>query len=330
MLDIRRREFLVTLGGAVAWPLSGQAQQPALPIIGYLSGRTAEDSVDVLADFRRGLGQAGYVEGRNVAVEYRWLEGRYDLIPTMLGDLIEHRVAVIAIPNTTAAALAVKAATRTIPIVFNVGSDPVAIGLIASFNHPGGNLTGTAMLQTATVGKRLEVMHELKPAAKSIALLVNPTNPGFADAELREAQTAARVLGVKLLVLNASTKTEIDAAFVTLVGEQAEALVIGGDIFFISQTGKLVDLAAGHKIPAMYTYTEQAIAGGLISYGGRLAETQRIVGAYTGRILNGEKAADLPVQQVTKIELIINLKAAKALGLRLPLSVLGRADEVIE
>jgi putative ABC transport system substrate-binding protein len=325
---MRRRDFVLGLGAAV-WPAAARTQQP-MPVIGYLSGRTAEDSIDSLADFRRGLGEAGYVEGRNVAIEYRWLEGRYDRIPTMLADLIERRVAVIAIPNTTTAALAAKAATQTIPIVFNVGSDPVAMGLVASLNRPGGNLTGTSMQQTATAGKRLEVMHELKPAAKSIAFLVNPTNRAFADAELREAQLAANVLGVKLLVLDASTTSEIDAAFMTLVEQHADALMIGGDIFFISQTRKLVELAARHVVPAIYTYIEQTIAGGLIGYGGRLAETERIVGAYTGRILKGENAADLPVQQITKVELIVNLKTARALGITVPQSLLFRADEVIE
>jgi putative ABC transport system substrate-binding protein len=326
---MRRREFIAGLGTAAAVrPVL--AQQRAMPVIGYLSGRTAADSVDVLADFRSGLGQAGYVEGRNVAIEYRWLEGRYDQLPAMLGDLIERRVAVIAIPNTTSAVLAAKAATQTIPIVFNVGSDPVVIGLVASLNRPGGNLTGTAMQQIAVAGKRLELMHQLKPGVKSIAFLVNRANPGFTEPELRETQSAANVLGVGLDILNASTIGEIDAAFTTLIERQLGALVIGGDIFFLSRTEQLVELAARHAVPVIYAYTEQTGAGGLMSYGGRLAETQRIVGIYTGRILNGEKAADLPVQQVTKVELSINLMTAKALGLTIPETLLATADEVIQ
>jgi putative ABC transport system substrate-binding protein len=236
-------------------------------VVGYLSGTSPNDSINILADFRRGLAETGYVEGRNLMIEYRWLEGRYDRIPTMLGDLVERRVAVIAVANTTTAALAAKAATRTIPIVFAVGSDPVAIGLVASLNHPEGNLTGASQQQTITAAHRIELLHQLKPAERSIAFLVNPTNPSFAAAETREVQSAANVLGLDLVVLNASNAGEIEAAFSTLVQRRAGALMIGGDIFFISQTDQLVALAARHAVPAMYTYSEQALAGGLMSYG---------------------------------------------------------------
>src|SRR6202043_2122291 len=274
--------------------------------------------------------ETGYVEGRNLAIEYRWLEGRYDQIPTMLADLVKHRVAVIAVANTTTAALAAKVATQTVPIVFGVGSDPVAVGLVVSLNRPGGNLTGVSQQQTTSAAQRLELLHQLKPAERSIAFLVNRTNPSFAEAETREMQLAANVLGVDLVVLNASSTSEVEAAFLTLVQRHAGALLIGGDIFFLNRTDQLVALAARHAVPAMYTYIEQTLAGGLIAYGARFAETQRLVGVYPGRFLRGETPADLPIQLLTKVELVINLKTAKALGLTFPLTLLGRADEVIE
>jgi putative tryptophan/tyrosine transport system substrate-binding protein len=328
---IGRREILAGLGSAaLAWPHAARAQKPAIPVIGYLSGSSPDDSIDILADFRRGLAETGNVEGRNVAIEYRWLEGRYDRIPTMLGDLVERRVAVIALANTTTAALAAKAATQTIPIVFAVGTDPVAVGLVSSLNRPGGNLTGISLQQTAAAAQRLELLHQVKPAERSIAFLVDGANPSYAAAETREMQSAANVLGVDLVVLNASSTSEIEAAFLTMVQRRAGALLIGGDIFFISRTDQLVALAARHAVPAMYTFIEQARAGGLIAYGAHLTELERLVGVYCGRILNGEKPADLPVQLLTKVELVINLKTAKALGLTFPLTLLGRADEVIE
>jgi putative tryptophan/tyrosine transport system substrate-binding protein len=328
---MRRRDFITLIGGtAAAWPLMARAQQAAMPVIGYLSARSPVDSVEVLADFRRGLAETGFVEGQNVAIEYRWVEGHYDRLPEMVADLVRRRVAVIAIPNTTASALAAKAATQTIPIVFNVGSDPVAVGLVATLSHPGMNVTGIAMLQTAVTAKRLELLHELVPTAKSVAFLVNPGNPGFAEVEAKEVQQAARGLGVNLLALNASNSSEIDAAFATLVQQQAGALLVGADVFYISRTGQLVALAARHAVPTIYAYLEQGAAGGLMCYGASLTGTQRSVGVYTGRILKGEKPADLPVQQVTKLQLVINMKTAKALGLTFPLSLLGRADEVIE
>ena len=301
-----------------------------MPVIGYLSVRTPEDSVEVLAEFRRGLAETGFIEGQNLTIEYRWIEGHYDRLPEMVADLVRRRVAVIAIPNTTTSALTAKAATQTIPIVFNIGSDPVAVGLVATLSHPGSNVTGIAMLQTAVTAKRLELLQELVPKAKSIAFLVNPGNPGFANAETKEVQQAARALGVNLLILNASNSSEIDAAFATLVQQQAGALLVGGDVFYISRTGQLVTLAARHSVPTIYAYLEQGAAGGLMCYGAGLATTQRSVGIYTGRILKGERPADLPVQQITKLQLVINMKTAKALGLTVPNTLLARADEVIE
>jgi len=328
---MNRREFITLVGGTAATsPLAARAQQPAIPVVGYLSGMSSDDSIKVFAEFRRGLAETGYVEGRNLAIEYRWLEGRYDQIPTMLADLVKRRVAVIAVANTTTAALAAKAATQTIPIVFGVGTDPVAVGLVVNLNRPGGNLTGVSLQQTTAAALRLELLHQLKPAERSIAFLVNRTNPTYAEAETREMQLAANVLGVDLMVLNASSTSEIEGAFLTLVQRHAGALLIGGDIFFVSRTDQLAALAARHAIPAMYTYIEQTMAGGLIAYGARLAESQYLIGVYSGRILNGEKPADLPVQLLTKVELAINLKTAKALGLTFPLTLLGRADEVIE
>ena len=328
---MRRRDLIKGVAGsAAAWPYAARAQKSATPVVGCLSGTSPDDSIDILADFRRGLAETGYVQGRNLAIEYRLLEGHYDRIPTMVGDLVERRVAVIAVPNTTTAALAAKAATRTIPVVFGVGSDPVAIGLVASLNRPEGNVTGVSNQQTITAAHRLELLHELKPAERSIAYLVNPTNPSFAAAETKEVESAANVLGVDVVVLNASSTGEIEAAFLTLVKRRAGALMIGGDIFFISRTDQLVALAARNAVPAMYTYIEQARAGGLIAYGSDLRELEHLVGVYCGRILNGEKPSDLPVQLLAKVELVINLKTAKALGLTFPLTLLGRADEVIE
>jgi ABC-type uncharacterized transport system substrate-binding protein len=329
--QLKRRKFITLLGGAaVAWPLAARAQQRAMPVIGYLSARTPGDSFEVLADFRRGLAETGFLEGQNVAIEYRWLEGHYDRLQEMVADLVQRRVAVIAIPNTTGSVLAAKAATQTIPIVFNIGSDPVAMGLVATLSHPGKNVTGVAMLQTAVTAKRLELLHELVPTASSIAILVNPGNPGFAEADTKEAQQAARALGIDLLVLKASNSNEIDATFAALVQQQAGALLISGDVFYISRTDQLVALAARHAVPTIYAYLEQGAAGALMCYGASLAPTQHTVGVYTGRILKGENPADLPVQQVTKLQLVINMKTARALGLEVPLPLLALADEVIE
>ena len=329
---MKRRDFVTLLGGAAAaWPLAVRAQQqPAIPVIGYLSARTPADSVEVLAEFRRGLAETGFVEGQNVAIEYRWLEGHNDRIPETVADLVLRQVAVIAIPNNTASALAAKAATQTIPIVFNIGSDPIAMGLVETLSHPGQNATGVAMQQTAVTAKRLELLHELVPTASTIAMLVNPGNPRLAEAEAKEAQQAALTLGLDLLVLKAGNWNEIDATFAALVQQHAGALLINSDVFYVSRTAQLVALAARYAVPTSYGYLEQAAAGGLMCYGAGLASTQRLVGIYTGRILKGEKPSDLPVQQVTKLQLVINMKTAKALGLAVPETLLARADEVIE
>ena len=328
---MKRRDFITLLGGAAAWPLAVRAQQqPAIPVIGYLSARTPADSVEVLAEFRRGLAETGFVEGQNVAIEYRWLEGHNDRIPETVADLVLRQVAVIAIPNNTASALAAKAATQTIPIVFNIGSDPIAMGLVATLSHPGKNATGVTMQQTAVTAKRLELLHELVPTASTIAMLVNPGNPRLAEAEAKEAQQAALTLGLDLLVLKAGNWNEIDATFAALVQQHAGALLINSDVFYVSRTAQLVALAARYAVPTSYGYLEQAAAGGLMCYGAGLASTQRTVGIYTGRILKGEKPSDLPVQQVTKLQLVINMKTAKALGLAVPETLLARADEVIE
>jgi putative tryptophan/tyrosine transport system substrate-binding protein len=327
---MKRREFITLIGGAAVWPLAARAQQRAAPVIGFLSGWFAGDSNEYLAYFRQGLAETGYIEGQNVTIEYRWAEGNYDKVPALVADLVRRQVTAIAIPNTTTSAVAAKAATQTIPIIFLIGSDPVKMGLVASLNRPGGNLTGINALQTALVAKRLELLHELVPATTRIAFLVNPTNRAFAEADTREAQEAARVLGLNLLVLNASSQSEIDAAFATLVLERAGALVTNGESFFMTRSVQLAVLAARHAVPAIYAYRENTLAGGLMSYGSDLLKATRELGIYTGRILKGEKPADLPVQQSTKVELIINLKTAKALGITVPLPLSGRADEVIE
>ena len=327
---MRRRDFIGLVGGAAAWPLAARAQQTAMPVIGYLSGRSPRDPLTHLPAFHQGLAQFGYVEGRNVAMEYRWMEGHYDLLPTMLSDLVQRQVAVLVIPNTTTSVIAAKAATQTIPIVFNMGGDPVAAGLVASLDRPGGNLTGTASLQLTVAAKRLELLHETVPAAKLIGFLVNPTNPGFAGPEAKEVQDAARVLGIDLLVLNASTPGEIETAFATLVHHHAGALLISADSFFSARSDQLITLTERHRIPAIYAYLEHAPAGALMSYGAKVEDAVRLVGAYAARILKGEKPGDLPVQQLTRVQLIINMKTAKALGVTFPLTLLGRADEVIE
>jgi putative ABC transport system substrate-binding protein len=331
---MRRRAFITLLGGAAAssilWPLAAPAQQPALPVIGWLSEGTIETRRDVFAAFHQGLAETGYVEGRNVAILYRWTQDQNDRLAALAADLVRRQVTVIASTGGTPMALAAKAASLTIPIVFDVGVDPVELGLVASLNHPGGNLTGVARLTVEVAAKRLELLHELVPAAASIAFLVNPTNPDSADAQTRELQVAARVLGVRLLVLNASGPNDIDAAFAALAQQGAGALLVSGNPLFTRRNERLVALAAQHAVPTMYIYREAAAAGGLVSYGPSFSDSSRQVGAYAGRILKGDKPADLPVQRVTKVDLVINLKTAKALGLTVPLALLGRADEVIE
>jgi putative tryptophan/tyrosine transport system substrate-binding protein len=327
---VRRRAFIAALGGAAAWPIAARAQQPAMPVIGYLSGWSAGDAVEYLDYFRRGLNESGYAEGRNVKIEYRFAGGHFDRLAALVADLVRRQVTVIAVPNTTASAIAAKVATQTIPIVFSLGSNPVEVGLVASLNHPGGNVTGLTALQTAVMGKRIELLHELMPAATAIALLVNPTNQALAEADTREAQATADVLGVSLLVLKASSSSEIDAAFATLVREQAGALLTNSESYFMIQRDLLATLASRHFVPTLYAYRENTAAGGLMSYGANFLNPMRDLGLYAGRILKGERPADLPVQQSTKVELVLNLKTAKTLGITFPPSLLARADEVIE
>src|SRR5262249_9768047 len=325
---MKRREFITFLGGAAAWPLAAGAQK-RLPVIGFLNGASPGPYARFLLGFHQGLKETGYTAGENVAVEYRWAENRYDRLPALAADLVDRHVTVIAAAGSTPAALAPKAAQTTIPIVFLVGGDPVAVGLVPSLARPGGNLTGVTNL-TAEVGpKRLEMLHAVVPTA-TIALLVNPKSPELSEPQSQELQVAARKLGLQLHVLNASTEPEIDTAFATLVQLRAGGLVIGADALFSSRVEQLAALALRHRIPAIYQFPEFTAAGGLMSYGNNLSDMLRLSGLYTGRILKGEKPADLPVQQATKVELIINLKTAKALGLTMPTALLVRADEVIE
>ena len=328
---MNRREFITLLGGAAAsWPLAARAQQRSMPVIGFLSPTSPNSRAELIAAFHQGLAEVGYVEGRNVAIEYRWAKDQNEQLPFMAADLVQRRVSVIVAIDGTAAALAAKAATSTIPIVFIVGADPVELGLVASLGRPGGNITGVGALAVGTAAKRLQLLHELVPAAAGIAFLRNPTNPYFSALETRELQAAATVLGVRLLLLNASSPHEIEVAFANLVAQRAGAFLLGTDPFFMTARDQLVALANRHTVPAIYPFREDAAAGGLVSYGASNRDAFRLVGDYTGRILSGDRPADLPVQQVTRIEMAINLKTANALGLTVPLPLLARADEVIE
>jgi ABC-type uncharacterized transport system substrate-binding protein len=327
---VRRREFITLIGGAaVAWPLAARAQQPAVPVVGFVSARSAEASVRSNAAFRKGLSETGYVEGQNVAVEYHWLEGQFSRLPSLMAELVHLRVAVIVTPNN-AAALAAKAAITTIPIVFGVAEDPVKLGLVASLARPGGNATGINFFVGEVVAKRLGLLHDLMPKAVRIAVLVNPANATVAEITLREIPEAARALGLQVQVLNASTSREIEAAFATLVRDRADALFVAPDAFFTSRRVQLATLAARHAIPATYGIREYVEVGGLMSYGADVVDAYRQLGVYTGQILKGAKPADLPVLQSTKFEFVINLQTARALGIEVPNSIQLLADEVIE
>jgi putative tryptophan/tyrosine transport system substrate-binding protein len=326
---MRRRTFITLLGGAgLTWPLAARAQQPALPVIGFLSPGSLEADVSRMNAFRRGLAEIGYVEGQNVAIEYRGAQYQYGNVPALAADLVSRQVSVIIVVATTPT-LAAKGATNTIPIVFSVGGDPVQFGIVSSLNRPDGNITGVYNLNTAVTGKRLELLREMVPATGVFAFLVNPRS-AVREAETKELNEAARVLGVEIRILNAASESEIDAAFATLAKERPVPLVVSSDNLFTDRPVRLVALAARYAIPTIYPYRWFAAVGGLTSYGPDLADAYRLVGTYAGRILKGAKPADLPVQQVVKVELVINLTTARALGLEVPPTLLARADEVIE
>jgi putative tryptophan/tyrosine transport system substrate-binding protein len=327
---MKRREFIAGLGGAAAWPVMARAQQAALPVVGFIGSSSPDAYAYLVRAFREGLSEAGYVEGRNVTIEYRWANGQNDRLPDLAADLVRHQVAAIFVTGGIPGALAAKAATTTIPIVFFNSADPVEIGLVASLNRPGGNLTGVSNLNMELGPKRLELMHRLMPAAKVIAVLVNPTNPIVTDAVSTALQEAARVLGMQLYFLHASTERDFDTVFSTFDQLQAGGLVITNDAFFTSRSQQLAALALRKAVPAIYQYREFPTAGGLMSYGGDPTDGFRVAGNYTGRILRGDKPTDLPVQRLTKVELIINLKTAKAPGLTIPETLLATADEVIQ
>jgi putative ABC transport system substrate-binding protein len=325
---MKRRKFIALLGGAAAWPLAARAQQrPAMPVVGFLNAGSADGWEPMLAGFHQGLKEMGYVAGQNVAVEYHWMEGRFDRAPAMVAELIRRQVAVIF--ANTPGNLAAKAATTAIPIVFATGGDPVQMGLVASLSRPGGNVTGVTQMNAEVSPKRLGLAHELVPTATTVAILVNPASP-IAEPQVTALQAAARTLGLQLHVLHASTERDFDTVFATLAQQRAGPLVISADSFFNSRSKLLGELTLRHAVPAIYEDRAFAAAGGLMTYGGRTPDMYRIAGAYTGRILKGERPADLPVQQGTRVELIINVKTAKVLGLSIPLPLLARADEVIE
>ena len=325
----RRREFIALLGGAVAWPLGVRAQQGAMPVIGFLNSGSPAERAPFVAAFRQGLKETSFVEGQTVAIEYRFAEGRYDRLPSLASDLVRRQVAVITATGNTVSPLAAKGATTTIPIVFVAGSDPVRDGLVASFNRPGGNITGVSIISSALVSKQFELLHELVPQVVVVRILLNPSNPnvGF---ELSDLQSAAQTMGLQLAVLQASTESGIEAAFATLVQQRAGALLVEPDTFFLDRREQLVSLAARHAIPAVYSNRGYPEVGGLMSYGASITDTYRQTGVYAGRILKGAKPADLPVTQATKFELVINHQTARTLGLAVPASLLSLADEVIK
>jgi putative tryptophan/tyrosine transport system substrate-binding protein len=327
---MRRRDFIKLIGGAAAaWPLAARTQQPGLPVVGFLDSKSPDDSAHMVAAFRRGLNESTFIEGQNVTIEFRWAQNQYDQLPVLAADLVRRRVDVIAATGGPAA-LAAKAASATIPIVFRLAADPIAAGLVPSLSRPGGNVTGVTSLNLEVGSKRLEFLHELVPTATIMAALVNPTNPTNAEILSRDLQATARLLGLQLHLLHASSDADIDAVFATLTELRAAGLVIGTDALFTSRDEKLAALGLRYRIPTIYQWREFVAGGGLMSYGGSFADSYRLAGVYTGRILKGEKPADLPVQQATKLELFINLKTAKALGITVPPTLLALADEVIE
>jgi putative ABC transport system substrate-binding protein len=330
MSGMRRREFITLLGGAAAaWPFTARAQQSALPVVGFLSSRSPGESSEVVAAFRRGLRDSGFIEGQNLLIAFRWADGRYDRLPALAAELVQLRVAAMFAAGGPPAAFAAKAATQATPVVFSAVNDPVRLGLVASLNRPGGNLTGTNSFTVELAAKGIQLLKELVPATTLVAYLVNPSNPSVEN-YVKEAATAASALGIAVRVLNASTEPELDDAFASLAKLGAGGLVVPGEPFFDSQRDKIVALAAGHAIAAVYTFREYAVAGGLMSYGPSLPDAYRQGGTYVGRILKGEKPADLPVMQPSKFELVLNLKTAKALGLEVPWQIQQLADEVIE
>jgi putative tryptophan/tyrosine transport system substrate-binding protein len=326
---MRRRSFITLLGGAAVWPLAARAQQPALPVIGFLSSASPEPFAHLTAAFRQGLSEVGYVEGRNVAIEYRWAEGQYNRLPVFAADLVRQQVAVIVSLGGSVAAVAAKAATTTIPIVFNSGGDPVKFGLVASLNQPGGNVTGVSLLAAALGEKRLGLIHDLIPGAAVIAVMANPNNPN-AEPEVSDVLAAARIIGKQVKVFQAGNERGIDATFASIIEQRIGVLATATDPFFNSRRDQIVALAARHALPTLYDVREFAAAGGLMSYGTSLTDAYRQVGVYTGRILKGAKPADLPVVQASKFELVINAETARMLGLDVPAALLARADEVIE
>jgi putative ABC transport system substrate-binding protein len=327
---VKRRDFIALIGGAAAtWPLAARAQQPAMPVIGFLSARSPIESRSLVVGFRNGLKELGYVEGQNVHIAFRWAEGQYDQLPALAAELVQNQVVVIAATGGVPSALAAKAATTTIPIVFTIGDDPLLYGLVASFNRPGGNVTGVALLAVTLDTKRLQLVHELVPKATRIAFLVNPGNPQ-SETQLKSMEAAAHAVGLQMNIVKATSEKDIDIAFETLVQQPVDALLVGADGVFASRRKQIVDLAARHAVPTVYQYREFAEAGGLITYGPNLADGYHQAGVYVGRILKGEKPATLPVLQPARFELVINLKTAKALGLDVPPMLLARADEVIE